>query len=158
MEPYDQSLYYARAFSGSHPGTPHSPMSISFSASTEPTSTNSTRHDGVPQKRHQVKGACASCASSHVKCSEERPCLRCVAKGLECVVRKRTKSSTKSRGRKPRRSSKPGACSFHLLISGFCSVFLLVTLHIVSCPFFNLPYFLFLQVFFRYESHPQLVR
>ncbi|MBE3048204.1 hypothetical protein IMZ48_38010 [Candidatus Bathyarchaeota archaeon] len=28
--------------------------------------------------------ACRSCASNHLRCSEEKPCRRCVNKGFEC--------------------------------------------------------------------------
>ncbi|KFA51945.1 hypothetical protein S40293_07056 [Stachybotrys chartarum IBT 40293] len=33
----------------------------------------------------RVSKACRTCASNHLRCSEEKPCLRCKTKGLECV-------------------------------------------------------------------------
>ncbi|KAL2793750.1 hypothetical protein BJX66DRAFT_338485 [Aspergillus keveii] len=41
---------------------------------------------------HRVSQACQRCAASKLKCSEEKPCLRCVKKGLFCEYQDATDS------------------------------------------------------------------
>ncbi|KAL3487587.1 hypothetical protein BJX62DRAFT_240855 [Aspergillus germanicus] len=44
---------------------------------------------------HRVSQACQRCAASKLKCSEEKPCLRCVKKGLFCEYLDATESQAK---------------------------------------------------------------
>lgn len=39
------------------------------------------------KERRQCSKACKSCQASHLKCNDQRPCLRCTKKGIECVDR-----------------------------------------------------------------------
>ncbi|PRP75156.1 hypothetical protein PROFUN_15170 [Planoprotostelium fungivorum] len=39
--------------------------------------------------------ACIACYDSHISCDKEKPCRRCVSKGLDCIERQREKRKSK---------------------------------------------------------------
>lgn len=54
-------------------------------------------------KRLRVMHACLLCKKDHTACEAQRPCSRCIAKGVECMD-----AEHKKRGRKPKGSSQNG--------------------------------------------------
>jgi len=57
-------------------------------------------------KRFQVRKACAECRKAHAACTNERPCSRCISKGVEC-----TNSTI---GKRKQRASSPEPAEFLL--------------------------------------------
>jgi hypothetical protein len=50
----------------------------------------------VKQRRKQIRRACQRCHETKVRCSEVRPCVRCVDRGLSCIENPNWKRRTVS--------------------------------------------------------------
>jgi hypothetical protein len=46
---------------------------------------NPSLSEGSSSSLSRVSQACQSCAANHLRCTETKPCRRCVSKGIECV-------------------------------------------------------------------------
>ena len=49
------------------------------------------KETSLPKKRHQVKSACHFCQKAHAACDDQRPCARCIKRGIaeQCVQKNR---------------------------------------------------------------------
>eukprot|EP00818_Percolomonas_sp_WS_P007581 CAMPEP_0117443232 /NCGR_PEP_ID=MMETSP0759-20121206/4585_1 /TAXON_ID=63605 /ORGANISM="Percolomonas cosmopolitus, Strain WS" /LENGTH=654 /DNA_ID=CAMNT_0005235193 /DNA_START=273 /DNA_END=2237 /DNA_ORIENTATION=+ len=75
---------------GTSPGTvttPNSSVQSNSSSSPASNSNNSskTNKPTLKRKRVAVSKACYHCRRAHAKCSDTRPCTRCVRRGVACV-------------------------------------------------------------------------
>lgn len=66
------------------PGPPHGAAPIAVHEGSDITSTTTASGSGGAAK---VRAACSNCRASHVACSHEVPCRRCVEHGLEASCR-----------------------------------------------------------------------
>ena len=67
--------------------------------SEQPSSPSEIDDEDEAQKRLRVMHACLLCKKDHTACEAQRPCSRCIAKGVECVD-----AEHKKRGRKPKQN------------------------------------------------------
>lgn len=83
-----QKPSHAREYPGARPGTElidcrSDLLKRHLAGHAGPGKPSTTHTDASTPAR--VTKACRTCASNHLRCTETKPCSRCVEKGLECV-------------------------------------------------------------------------
>src|SRR5690606_26722528 len=54
--------------------------------------------------RKYAKRACLACKKAHTSCSDERPCKRCVHRGIECVDVDSSKPAAKEKAKESKKA------------------------------------------------------